>query len=124
MISAVFGKIQKKITTGLNVLMMRGQVFTIERIMIFTMGGAFSNDRKYRIEGESRWLEELPSYEEYEEAIKNLDENSWTIDLVLTHCAPASLQKELSAAYKENSLTAFLEEVRSKLSVVFRPLSY
>lgn len=92
--------------------------------MIFTMGGAFSNDRKYRIEGESRWLEELPSYEEYEEAIKNLDENSWTIDLVLTHCAPASLQKELSAAYKENSLTAFLEEVRSKLSVVFRPLSY
>lgn len=68
--------------------LMRGQVFDIQGIRFFTMGGAESTDKIGRTEGESWWAREMPSDEEYEEAIRNLGKVNFEVDVVLTHCAP------------------------------------
>ena len=68
--------------------LMRGQVFKLRGFTIFSMGGAESTDKQYRREGESWWARELPSDEEYEEALRNLSKVDFRVDIVLTHCAP------------------------------------
>ena len=60
--------------------LMRGQVFDIDGISVFTMGGASSHDRAWRTEGKSWWPEELPSDAEREEARANLDSRGWNVD--------------------------------------------
>ena len=91
--------------------LMRGQVFTINGIKVFTMGGASSHDKEYRTEGVSWWPEELPSDEEYVEAEKILGANGWEVDLVVSHCAPDSVQSQLADWYEHDKLTNFFEEV-------------
>ena len=68
--------------------LMRGQVFEIEGSTFFTMGGAESTDKWHRTEGESWWAREMPSNEEYNEAIENLEKYNFKVDYILTHCAP------------------------------------
>lgn len=53
--------------------LMRGQVFTVEEQKIFTFGGGISFDKEYRIPNISWWPEEMPSDNEYVEAIHNLN---------------------------------------------------
>lgn len=97
--------------------LMRGQVFTINGIKVFTMGGASSHDKEYRTEGVSWWPEELPSDEEYVEAEKNLEANDWEMDLVVSHCAPDSVQSQLADWYEHDKLTNFFEAVvKTKLN--------
>jgi DNA repair exonuclease SbcCD nuclease subunit len=74
--------------------LMRGQVFKLQGFTIFTMGGAESTDKQYRREGESWWARELPSDEEYEEALRNLSRVDFKVDIVLTHCAPEGYIRE------------------------------
>lgn len=96
--------------------LMRGQVFTIDGSKIFTMGGASSHDKEYRVEGRSWWPQELPSDEEYEAAFRSLDEYNWEVDFVITHCAPDSIQNILSDGYYvHDKLTNFLEVIDKKL---------
>ncbi len=119
-----------------NVLhLMRGQVFEIGGLTWFTMGGAASHDirdgvldpeapgfereywfkrrtrQMFRVKGVSWWPEELPSNEEYEEAVRNLEQVSWRVDCILTHCAPTSIQEQLDGDYTSDRLTDFLEMV-------------
>ena len=110
--------------------LMRGQVYTIDGSTFFTMGGAESTDREYRKEGESWWARELPSDEEYEEALCNLARHNFNVDAVLTHCAPEGyIGKNMRAVYNSdlnrmmaeyvaevvdrsgNRLTKFLDEL-------------
>ena len=56
--------------------LMRGQVYSIFGTTFFTMGGAESTDKEYRKEGESWWAREMPSDEEYEEALRNLEKST------------------------------------------------
>lgn len=93
--------------------LMRGQVFSIDGKKIFTMGGAYSIDRYMRILGESYWEEELPSNDEYKEAVSNLEKNNYSVDLIITHTAP---QKAIHLLGKypdghDMELTGFLEWV-------------
>lgn len=96
--------------------LMRGQVFTLNNKKIFTMGGAASHDRAERREHKTWWARELPSSEEYHEALANLNANHWCVDYVVTHCAPGSVQATLHADYEENALTHFLDEILTRLS--------
>lgn len=57
--------------------LMRGQVFEIDGMKLFTMGGAESSDRELRKEDISWWCRELPSDQEYQEALYNLDQCGW-----------------------------------------------
>ena len=92
----------------------RGQIFQLQGVSVFTMGGADSRDRERRKEGKTWWSEELPSLEEIFCARHMLAQNSWRVDYVLTHCAPNSLQRQIAPSYPENRLTDFLEEVKQK----------
>lgn len=94
--------------------LMRGQIFTINGINFFTMGGATSIDRMYRKENVSWWAREMPSDEEYVEAIENLDnwyQSGNSIDVVLSHCAGKTAQRAINPSYENNELTSFLDLV-------------
>ena len=105
------GKIQRISDSVIH--LMRGQVFTIEGIKFFTMGGAESTDKQYRKEGESWWAREMPSIEEYEEAVVNLEKHSGKVDCILTHCAPEATLCALNMPNiyfrSSNELTEFFD---------------
>ena len=111
----MFGGKVREITSSIYHLE-RGQVLTIDGKKFFVMGGASSHDKEYRKEHVSWWKEELPSNEEMEAAIDALDANGWSVDYVLTHCAPRSVQLMLASWYENDALTGFLERVRQHLS--------
>lgn len=96
--------------------LMRGQVYNINGTTFFTMGGASSHDKKHRIENVSWWPRELPSQQEYQEAINNLTINNWRVDYVITHCAPDTIQKLISDKYKSDELTIFFNNIMNKLT--------
>lgn len=75
--------------------LMRGQIFDIEGETFFTFGGANSIDKDDRAEGISWWPEELPSYEEIEEAKRNLEKADYHVDYVLTHTGPEDVLEEM-----------------------------
>ena len=120
--------------------LMRGQVFDIENKKFFTFGGASSHDIKdgileiddpyfsekrkrlnknpyslYRVNHISWWKEELPSEEEMNEGIENLDKHDWKVDYIITHSPSASVIALLGQGlYEQDILTKYLEEIRCK----------
>lgn len=91
--------------------LMRGQVFTIEGKKFFTMGGAESHDKIYRKEGISWWPREMPSNDEYEEGLANLDKVNNQVDYIITHCAPTYVVHLINPWYKGDGLTEFFEGI-------------
>jgi len=90
--------------------LMRGQVFDIEGIKIFIMGGAQSHDKWHRREHESWWSQELPSNDEYEEAARNLEKVDGKVDIIVTHCGPDHIQDIVGRGwYEHDKLTNFLQ---------------
>lgn len=89
----------------------RGNVYTIEGKKIFIMGGAASIDKAYRIENISWWSAELPSKEEEDYALEQLDKVNWKVDYVITHAAPEQatslLYKYLHGEYGAEKIEMF-----------------
>ena len=119
--------------------LMRGQVFVIDGLRFFVMGGAASHDidagvldpedpdfqskrRRldrarvfYRVNRISWWKEELPSEAEYAEGRTNLERVGDRVDVVLSHCAPSSVQEQIGGGgYRRDSLTDYLDEIRQR----------
>jgi len=94
--------------------LMRGQIFELEGCRFFTMGGAKSHDTNHRINHISWWRQELPSDEEYIEALQNLERYNWQVDYIITHCAPTSIALAGSRHNEADRLTDFLQEVRER----------
>lgn len=116
--------------------LMRGQIFDIEGHKFFTMGGASSHDIQdgildpksptfkedymalrrmygmFRVKGLSWWEAELPSKDEYAEAWRNLERADFSVDYIITHCCPTSIQGMIDPHFKRDSLTDFLEDIR------------
>ena len=90
--------------------LMRGQVCDIHGKTFFTMGGAQSHDMEVRQEWINWWRAELPSVQEYEIALKNLDKNNWEVDYVLTHCCGTSNVKEILQNQYNIAVTISLKE--------------
>lgn len=124
--------------------LMRGQIYTLQGITFFVMGGARSHDIAggilnpdapqfkqlhrqlllqgvpHRINHQSWWRQELPCPAEYQAARANLDRHGWAVDCVITHCAPTSIQADLMGARcQPNALTDFLEEVSRRCQYKF-----
>lgn len=123
--------------------LMRGQVFNIEGNNFFTFGGGSSHDIQggvldksdpaygilrreaiikdlpYRILGESFWYEELPTEQEMQEGITNLEKAGWKVDYVISHCASTSIQDKIGnlwgMVYEKDILTEYFEELEQKL---------
>ena len=68
--------------------LMRGQVFDLDGLSVFAMGGAESVDRQWRVPYRSWWPEEIPSADERALAETNLAARGWRVDYVVTHEAP------------------------------------
>ena len=79
-----------KITDNIRHLM-RGQVFEIAGKKVFTFGGGLSIDKQYRIPGISWFPEEMPTNNEYEEGINNLEKNDWKVNYIITHTGPREI---------------------------------
>ena len=126
-----------------NVLRLRrGEIYTIEGKKFFAFGGAQSHDiqdgvldgsdpkwkekaklldkqckYRYRIKGISWWEEELPSREEMDSGIKNLEKNDWTVDFIITHSPPSSVIAMIGQGrFKSDILTDYLEQLRWKMT--------
>lgn len=109
----------------------RGYTFDLGGFNAFVMGGAQTHDTPlvltpgpetarmrrrldrvkipYRVHGRSWWSQELPSQSELFEAWMRLQQGRWSVDLVLSHCAPSEIQEQLVSGYPTNSLTDFLQ---------------
>ncbi len=118
--------------------LMRGQVFTIAGKKFFTFGGARSHDIKdgilrlddkalkekmkrldnvgacYRVEHLSWWAEEMPSEEEREEGIRNLEKHNWSVDYIITHCCASDTQAEITEDPVPDELTDYFQEIRGR----------
>lgn len=106
--------------------LMRGQVYEIDGHTFFTMGGASSIDKAKRIEGISWWPEEMPSKEELQEGMDNLEKHDFKVDYVLTHCAPEQYLKNMGMKsmkkkydYTPNTLTNFFTYLLTKWNLEF-----
>ncbi len=121
--------------------LMRGQIFEINGIKIFSFGGASSHDISggilekddinflekkkrldkewvpYRINHLSWWEQELASEEEMQEGINNLEKHGNKVDFIITHCCSTSTQDLLGAPllYKPDRVTDYLETVKNKV---------
>lgn len=114
------GKIHRISNTVIH--LMRGQVYEIGGKTFFTMGGAQSTDKIYRKEGVSWWARELPSDEEYSEAISNLEKHDFKINFIVTHCAPedyAYYYTDLDISRKINKMTTFLSGLITEHDISF-----
>ena len=73
----------------------RGKVYTIAGNTFFTLGGAASIDRMYRVEGRSWWKQEQPNSEEIDAAWNILEKINYDVDYILTHTCPSSVKSKL-----------------------------
>ena len=100
--------------------LMRGQVYTINGKKIFTLGGADSIDKAYRVVNESWWEDEMPSREEYEEAINNLEKVDFKVDYVFTHdCGSQFLSRLSIYSNKSDELEMFLWRLEKDFNLQF-----
>ena len=118
-------------------------MFTIEGKTFFTFGGASSHDIQggileredpnfklkvkrardrglpYRILGESWWPHELPTQEEMQEGIRNLEKVNFKVDYVITHCCSNAIQNVLDPApgklLSEDILTDYFQQIEDRL---------
>lgn len=95
--------------------LMRGQVFEIDGIKIFTMGGAESYDKLYRREGFDWWREEIPSYQEISEMIQNADDIK-KVDYILTHTCTSDIVPKLVDGVAIDPTNQILDVLNEKIN--------
>ena len=114
---------------------MRGEIFDIDNKKIFAFGGARSHDiqdgilnldeeekiyeyRKrgayFRIRDFSWWDLELPTNQEMENGIENLERINYRVDYIISHCCPTSIQTLINSTYKRDILTDYLQQISEK----------
>lgn len=121
--------------------LLRGEIYEIEGKTFLTFGGARSHDisdgilnpddpnicdqiddlrnrykRFWRINHIDWWEEEMPSDDEMEHGVENLNKVGNAVDYIITHCCSSSAQALMAhGRYKPNKLTSYFEEIRSKV---------
>lgn len=118
----------------------RGQVFNIQGLSFFTFGGARCHDIKdgildkkdpdfkekydklmadpkalFRINRESWWKEELPSIEECNEGLRNLELHGNKVDYIITHSPSVSEQFMYYHSNETDDLMIYLENILNKV---------
>jgi predicted phosphodiesterase len=75
----------------------RGQIFIINDIRLFCMGGALTTDMIGRIEGVHWWRNEIASYKEMSDALDELERRGNKVDYVIAHTLPKGMVKRYFA---------------------------
>ncbi|MBP1543078.1 MAG: metallophosphoesterase [Oscillospiraceae bacterium] len=97
--------------------LMRGQVFEIAEKTVFTFGGGQSDDYADLVEGQNWWPREIPSEEELQEGISNLEKAKGEVDFVVTYEPPAKLHDFIDHQSGDvNHINTFLNDVYEKAS--------
>lgn len=116
--------------------LMRGEIFNIEGNKFFAFGGAKSHDvqdgilnldeeekiymfRKmgayFRIREYSWWDLEMPTDEEMQHGLENLEKHANKVDYIITHCCPTSTQAVLgNGTYKSDYQTDYFQKIAEK----------
>lgn len=122
--------------------LLRGEIFYFDKKSFFTFGGARSHDiddgildrenfltendlkktvslwlkqdKLFRINHRTWWSEELPSQEEMDNGLQNLEKLNYKVDYVISHCSP--IERFWSDAdYKPDILVKYFEDLICKL---------
>lgn len=73
--------------------------------------------RYFRIRNFSWWEHELPSEEEMQNELGNLEKVKYNVDYVISHCVPISIQYLLGkSSFKSDILTNYLQKVQNELN--------
>lgn len=96
--------------------LMRGQVFTIEGMTVFTMGGGESPDIDIRYENNSWSKAEIPTREELLEGAENLERHKCKVDFVITHEPPVKIKSFLRLRDNETASVTGLNNYFEELS--------
>ncbi|NFG98402.1 metallophosphoesterase [Clostridium sporogenes] len=100
--------------------LMRGQVFNINGLKFWTMGGATSTDKENRQEHISWWKEEIPNQIEMNEGLDNLRKHNNEVDYILTHTCSSSILKDITKIYgfqpkPEDGINKYLQIIEEKV---------
>ena len=131
------GKIQKVRSSIYHLT--RGQIFNIEGHSFFTFGGASSHDiqdgvlekddprikewdhdytKMFRINHVSWWKQEMPSKEEMQEGLINLENTGNKVDYIVTHSPYTSVLSEMDGGaglYQTDYLTEYLQNIKDSV---------
>lgn len=75
--------------------LVRGGIFEIDGKKIFAFGGGQGTEHDIRKEAKTFWKEELPTEDEIDAALENLEKNDNHVDYIITHEPPAMLRDYL-----------------------------
>ena len=84
----------------------RGELYSIDGYTIFTLGGGLPPEMD-----EAESSPSLPTDEELEYAIVNIEEQRHRLDIIITHEAPASVKRMINRNASINDLNIFLDTV-------------
>lgn len=107
-----FGGIVSKISDNIYWLR-RSEVYNICGKTIFTFGGAHSSDKEFRKENVSWWRQEVPTEEEFQCGIKNLNKVNNKVDIIITHDCPFSISNKICSWYDNDSVKKYLEFIKN-----------
>ncbi len=95
--------------------LMRGQIFKIDNMTYFTMGGGESPDIDIRFETNAWSKDEFPSRDEMIEGANNLEQLNCKVDFIITHEPSVKVKSFLLLKDGEqsgvNGLNTYLEEL-------------
>lgn len=92
-----------------NIYMLkRGEIYTIEGKTILCVGGG---QEIHPIDDEKDDTLSMPTDEELQKAVDNIQSNNRRVDVIITHEAPASVKKLIDRSTRANELNAFFDTV-------------
>lgn len=91
---SVVGKVSDKIFH-----LKRGHVYDIDGHTFLTFGGAQSHDKLNRSLGLDWWREEIPSYQELDLCLDNIEKHNNIVDFVITHTCPTEITTWIKETY-------------------------
>lgn len=94
--------------------LMRGEIFTINNKKFLCFGGAKSQDRAFRKEGVTWWKEEIPSQEELNYALSNLEKHNNKVDYILSHTLDTICLKATFPYFESDKATDYLSQLKSQ----------
>ena len=99
-----------------NILhLMRGELFNIDVLKIFTMGGGESPDIDVRFETSSWNREEIPTQSQLLQGAQKLEETDCCVDLIITHEPPSKIKGFLKLSNTDQirvtALNAYFDEL-------------
>lgn len=89
----MFNSLVGKVTDSIFHLK-RGQVYIIEELKFFCMGGALSVDKVHRTLDMDWWKEEQPSHYEMDVGLTNLEKYNNEVDYIISHTLPQNIKNK------------------------------